>query len=226
MSYAPARKLYAEHMTMSLSQRLADARMARPDWQSPYDALVARLHTLGVGETAPKVGERFPDFALPDSHGRYLSLGVLLEDGPIVLSFNRGGWCPYCRHELETWSSALGDLYQVGGRFVAITGEVGGRAKALGSIFKGDAVLLCDVDHAVALSAGLAFFMGASIIERYRTIGLNIGELYGTDSGFLPVPATFVIDRHQIVRYAFVDVDFRVRAEPGDVIPQIQASVG
>jgi peroxiredoxin len=206
-----------------LSRHLAEAAAARPEWQPLYDSFVGGLRTLGIGQTAPRVGDEFPDFALPDARGHYRSLSDLLEAGPVVLSFNRGEWCPYCRTELEAWHCALPELDVAHGRFVAVTGEIGGRASSLGMILGAGADVLCDVDHAVAMATGLAFFLGRPMLNRYREIGLDLATLYGSDSGFVPVPATFVIDTDRTVAFAFVDVDFRLRAEPGAVVATVAA---
>jgi peroxiredoxin len=178
---------------------------------------------LGIGQTAPRTGDEFPDFALPDARGHYRSLSELLKAGPVVLSFNRGEWCPYCRTELEAWHCALPELDVAHGRFVAVTGEIGGRANSLGMILGDGADVLCDVDHAVAMANGLAFYLGRPMLDRYHKIGLDLATLYGSDSGFLPVPATFVIDTDRKVAFAFVDVDFRLRAEPDDVVAAVAA---
>jgi peroxiredoxin len=206
-----------------LAQRLVEMKEARPQWQPLYDSLVARLRALGVGLTAPRVGDPFPDFALPDIRGRYRSLAELAKRGPIVLSFNRGEWCPYCRTELEAWHCALPDLDMANGHFVAVTGEVDGRAASLGSILGDGADVLCDVDHAVALSNGLAFFLGKPLLDSYREVGLDLSVIYGSDSGFVPVPATFVVDTDLTVAFSYVDVDFRLRAEPEAAIAAVVA---
>jgi len=207
----------------ALARRLAEARETSAHWQPLYDSFVEGLRTLGIGATAPRVGDTFPDFALPDARGQYRSLGALLVGGPIVLSFNRGEWCPYCRSELEAWHCALPELDVAHGRFVAITGEVGGRANLLSAILGEEAIVLCDVDHAVAMANGLAFYLGRPMLERYRAVGLDLSLLYGSDSGFVPVPATFVIDTDGTVVFAYADADFRLRAEPDGVVAAVAA---
>lgn len=209
--------------TLALSRRLADVAASSAEWQPLLDDFVAGLQRLGIAENAPRVGDPFPDFALPDVQGRYHSLSDMLKAGPVVLSFNRGEWCPYCRSELEAWHCALPDLDVAHGRFVAVTSEVGGRASSLGMIVGDGADILCDVDHAVAMATGLAFYIGRPMLDRYREIGLDLATLYGSDSGFMPVPATFVIDTDGTVAFSFVDVDFRVRAEPGAVVAAVAA---
>lgn len=198
-------------------------REAAPDWTPVYDAFVLKLRAAGVGRRAPAVGARFPDFALPDPQGRYRTLAGLLADGPLVLSFNRGGWCPFCRAELGGWGARAAALAEAGGRFVSIAGEVGGRADRLHDFVGDGATILCDVDHGLALAVGLAFRCDADLQARYLACGLDLGEVYGGGGWFLPVPATFVLDRQAIVRFAFTDPDFRNRADPDTAIAVLRA---
>lgn len=216
------------HMRMEATSKLAEAlqrrRIAVPAWQIRYDVLVDRLRRNGVGASAPQVGDRFPDFALPDANGRYRSLYSLLASGPLVLSFNRGGWCDYCRHELEAWSTALPELAAMGGAFASITAEVGGRAQVLAAIFVDPMTMFCDVDHGVSLEVGLAFHLDDTILRDYRAYGIDLDQAYGSSAGLLPIPATFLIASNGTVVFAFVDPDFRNRADPSDVLAALAAS--
>jgi peroxiredoxin len=205
-----------------LATALEDCRDARSDWMPVYDAFVARLRQNEVAAHAPRAGDIFPDFALPDARGRYRSLDTIVGDGPIVLSFNRGGWCPFCRGELTAWGQRAAALREAGGHFVAITGEVGGRAEQLHDMVGPDATILCDIDHGLALSLGLAFRCDDDLRQRYLACGLDLGAIYGGEGWILPVPATFVIDRYRKVRFAFAETDFRIRAEPNDVIAVVR----
>jgi peroxiredoxin len=205
----------------SLAPILAECREATPEWTPVYDAFIAGLRAKGVGAAAPGEGEVFPDFALPDENGRFRSLDELVADGPLVVSFHRGGWCPYCRTELSAWSHHVETLVELGGRFVAISAEVGGRAGKLHRFVGPTATILCDVDHGLALALGLAFFCGDDLQKRYLACGLNLADLYGSGGWLLPVPATFVVGRDRRVAYRFADPDFRVRAEPDAVLDAV-----
>jgi len=209
-------------MAAPLSQTLARCRDEGTEWEEVYNDFVGSLRRLQVGESAPHVGDRLPGFALPNSRGLLVGSEALLEQGPLVLSFNRGGWCPYCRSELAIWAEHMPQLRATGGAFVAVTGEVGGRAERMRCELGLDAEMLCDIDHGLALDMGLAFMLGAEIRRRYLACGLDLTDAYGSASWFLPIPATYVIDRGGIVRFAFVDPDFRVRAEPGDVLEVVR----
>lgn len=206
-----------------MSEQLARCTNETPEWRGTNDTFVAHLAGLGVGKSAPSVGATFEPISLPDHRGRYHNLTDLIAEGPLVLSFVRGGWCPYCRHELESWRLALPGLVAAGGRLAIVTSEVGGRAAELEALLDGPVDVLCDVDHGAALKLGLAFYAGAGLIRRYLQNGIDLSDFYGTSSGFLPVPATFIIGPENTIRFAFVDPDFRVRAEPQEVVEMVAA---
>ncbi|MEG8012977.1 peroxiredoxin-like family protein [Sphingomonas sp. 22R3R2A-7] len=196
---------------------LTDCEQTSPEWADLFQDVVDRLRRQGTGAEAPGVDERFPDFALPNEKGRYRTLYEMASDGPVVLSFNRGGWCPYCREELADWASRSSTLASLHARFVAVVPEVDGRLAVLRELLGDRAEILCDVDHGVALRAGLAFRSDAELRRRYLECGLDLGDIYGSESWFLTVPATFAIDRGGVVRFAFVEPDFRLRADPAEV---------
>jgi peroxiredoxin len=206
-----------------LSARLAATRETYRALETFFDEIVVGLRSTGVGRAAPGVGEIFPEFALPSARGGYLGLSELLAEGPAVINFSRGRWCPYCVHELAAWGEALPALNATGARFLEVTGATGGEARSILHSLPGHADVVCDVDHGLALSLGLAFFAGEPMLDFYRNDGLDMNAIYGSDSGFLPVPATYVVGQDGAVRFAFVDVDFRNRAEPADVLAALDA---
>lgn len=201
----------------------AEATIAHLGFKSVYESFVARLQSLNVGKVVPRVGEEFPNFSLPDVSGRYRSIQQLQDGRPLVVSFNRGRWCPFCVHELQCWAAASTALEEVGGRLIVVAGETGEGASAIQDIIGPSATLLCDVDHGAALASGLAFPVGEDMKRRYLEIGLDLAVIYGSDGGFLPIPATFVVGEDGNIRYAHVDPDFRLRPEPLDIVEFIAA---
>ncbi len=82
------------------------------------------LSLSGIVEQSPKQGETLPNFTLPNQKGENQTLEGLLANGPLVLTFYRGGWCPYCNLELQAYQSSLDAIQQSGGQLVAITPEL------------------------------------------------------------------------------------------------------
>lgn len=200
---------------------IAPALQAEADrlsaFAADYDALVAELHKRGSGRRAPGVGQRFPGFALPDAQGRFHTLAGLLADGqPLVISFHRGLWCPWCRVESAGWGDAAAMLAAAGARMITISAEVGGNSAALAD--RAGAQALVDVDLGLCLALGLVISIPASLADAYRAGGDDLAALLGGSGRLLPIPATFLIDADAMVRFAFVDPDFRRRAEPAAVL--------
>lgn len=192
------------------------------DWDLLYDKFVAHLVATGVGRAAPKLNELMPSFSLPNSMGLHIDLSDRLSSGPVVLNFMRGGWCPYCKAELRAWHDAMPRLEAVGGQFIAVSGEIGGLAEDTRCTLAPESIMLCDVDHGLALSLGLTFPLSAEMHQAYADYGLDLTAIYGDSGWLLPIPATFVIDRVGLVRFAHVDPDFRRRADPATVIAVIE----
>jgi peroxiredoxin len=204
-------QLKAERGTMSDEVRLA------------YEAMVRELRRTGFIDQALQVGDRFPDLMLPNAEGELVSIGGLLQRGPLVVTFFRGEWCPYCRITLDSLAAALPEFQAAGAALVAITPETGGRALLAKRNHHAGFEVLCDVDCGVGLSCGVVF----RAPEPYRLLllkyGTGLAESHGNPAWFLPVPATFIIDRAGVVRWRFVTVDFTERAEPAAILAALHA---
>ena len=215
---------------MSLRDRL-DERWQRTRERSPevaqaYDALVATLVASGLTETSLKPGAAMPDFDLPNVEGRFVASKALLERGPLVVSFFRGGWCPFCTTELAALQEAAPDISARGASLVAITPDTGA---ALASAKRDNALgyeVLSDLDLGVALQFGLVYRVPDRIRDLYRRLDIDLGARHGSahdDVWLLPIPATYVVDRRGLVRFAEVDCDFRRRMEPAAIIGALDA---
>jgi peroxiredoxin len=203
----------------SLKKRLEAKRVAMPaDVHLAYAAMVTELGRAGVIENVLRVGDRFPDFLLPNAEGDLVALDDLLARGALVVTFFRGAWCPYCQMTLEALAAAMPKLRAAHATLVAVTPETGGRALAAKRAHGEGLEVLSDVDCGLALRCGVVF----RAPEPYRSIllayGTDLAERHGNAAWFLPLPATFVLDRGAVVRWRFVSVDFTERAEPADIM--------
>ncbi|HUW79956.1 MAG TPA: peroxiredoxin-like family protein [Acidocella sp.] len=168
------------------------------------------------------VGAEFPDFVLPSAEGKLVSLADQLARGPVVLSFFRGEWCPFCKLMLTALSEALPEIEAAGGSLLALTPETGGLALSMKQCHGAAFEVLSDVDFGVGLAAGVVF----KIPKLYRmwlvAAGLSFPQRHGNGAWCLPVPATFIIKPDGVVAWCFVDVDFTHRAEPADIIAALR----
>ena len=193
-------------------ERYAGAsRQIIPEVLASYDRMVARLMAGEAGSAAPAVGDEMPDALLPDSEGHLVALSSLWANGPVVVSFNRGHWCPYCRLELTALKHAAPLLAAAGAQLVSIVPET---AEFSSKMIETNALpfhVLSDIDLAYGLELGLIVWTGPEIQAIYATFGIDLPRFQGNPAAMLPIPATFVIAPGGRVCARFVDPEFRRR---------------
>lgn len=206
-----------------LTELTAGFRRVRPDAMAAYDDLVGRLEAVKLGRAGPRVGEPMPEFVLPDQEGHLVSLEALLEGGPLVISFNRGHWCEFCRLEIRALAAANETIKRLGAAAVSIVPERSEFAKR----FRRDSGLkfpiLSDIDLGYTLTMGLVMWVGEDVGRIYRQAGIDLALFQGNGGGFLPVPATFVIARNGLIAARYVDADFRRRMAMEDIVAALAA---
>lgn len=177
------------------------------------------LRQDGIEGKALRVGERAPGLRLPDQHGHFLDLTTLLAKGPVVLLFYRGHWCPYCSLTLRSYSQQAERFAALRSSLIAISpqGMVATQqsAQQLGIQFP----LLSDVGSHVARAYGLAYDLPAALKSLFENQYATPLPEINSDGGWtLPVSATYVIDQGGTVQRAHVDVDYRHREDPGELL--------
>ncbi len=217
---------------MNLNQQLSKER---DHWaaQIPADksALLIddleRLRRSELPERAVRVGERAPNFRLPDASGQLVELDALRALGPVVLVFYRGQWCPYCNLELRAYQQLLPQFRALGATLVAISPQT--PDNTLSTVEKNELAfpVLSDVGSAVARAYGLAFDLDAQMQSLYADFfGNDLAQYNGADavSGWtLPLPGTYLIGHDAYIELAAVEVDYRQRLEPQTVLDKLQA---
>ena len=182
------------------------------------------LDASGIVDNSLKVGDKAPDFELPDATGKVVKLStLLLENGPIVVTFYRGQWCPYCNLEIRAFQQLLPEFHQAGAQVVAISPELPSNALSITEKHELAFPVLSDVGNTVARDYGLVFSLAESLRPLYNGFGIDIPASNGDESFELPVPATYVIDSAGTIRYAYANADYTLRAEPADVLAAVNA---
>ena len=170
-----------------------------------------------------KVGDKAPDFTLPNAFGQPVHLQEMLVEGPVVLTFYRGGWCPYCNLQLRGLRDTLPYFEQQGARLVAVTPQKPDKSREQVESDGYPFEILSDLDDRVMQAYKLLFQVPADLSQIYKQrLSLDLAEYNGDGRYVLPVPATFVIDRSGVIRAAFVDVDYRKRVEPSAIVSALR----
>lgn len=215
----------------TLDQQIEDFKIglagsAPAEVVAQFDNDVQRMIAAGIGEQAIKVGERAPEFALPDALGHEVRLTDLLAQGPVVVTFYRGEWCPYCNLTLRAYQAILPQIQALGASLVAISPQT--PDNSLTTVEKKELTypVLSDAGNRVARQFGLVYTVDEQIRSLYTAIGNDLQTFNGDASWELPVPGTFVIARDGTVRHAFVEADYRLRLEPKDLLAALRQQAG
>jgi len=210
------------------AQEMRAAFMARLD--DPTKAVMGgaftRLMASDVASQAAGVGTPAPDFTLPNVRGGELRLGAVLQQGSVVLSFYRGGWCPFCNLEFRALQERLPEMRRLGARLIGISPETPDSSLSTAEKYDLQFDVLSDAGNTVARSYGLEMEGDETLRPLYLEWGLDIPQANGDDSWVLPVPATYVIDREGTVRAAHIDKDYTSRMEPEAIIEALRMLAG
>lgn len=174
-------------------------------------------------ENAIQVGQKAPDFVLSNHLGEKMSLSNLLQNGPVVLTWYRGGWCPFCNMQLQYLQRSLPGFQELGASLIALTPEKPDGSLSVKEKNELEFEVLSDYNNEVAKSYGIVFKLEDEVSDLYmNTFGLDLETYNDSDSDELPVPATYVIDQSGIVKYAYLNADYTKRAEPQEIIEALK----
>lgn len=212
------------HLQDQLDQITENTRtLVQPERLAVIDRAVEELFASGIEERILPAGAKAPEFELPDATGKMVRSEDLLALGPLVISFFRGRWCPYCVTELEAWR----DLYPVarewGGLVVGISPQTQRQSDFTAGHHRIPYALLTDQGCALAEQFRLAYTVPEYQRSYYRSILVNIPFVNGEESWRLPLPATYVIGQDGLVLFAEAYADFRVRPEPEEALQPMKA---
>lgn len=171
-------------------------------------------------EQGLRIDNKAPDFTLKDQNGKEVNLYQLLKKGPVVLNWYRGGWCPYCNLELKGLAENAAEINNLGATLIALSPEL--PDKSLTTIEKNNLPfrVLSDTNNDVARKYDLVFKLDTETADRYES-KFGLSQYNGNNNAELPIPATYIIDQKGIIRYAFINPDYKKRANPEDVVTQL-----
>ncbi len=189
----------------------------KKDYKEGIDA----VRSSGILSTAKKVGDKAPDFVLTNASGKEIQLSTLLSEGAVVLTWYRGGWCPYCNLTLAALQDELPEFQKQGASLVALTPEL--PDKSLNTKEKNELQfeVLSDVGNKVAHTYGIVFELTDAVAKRYND-GFQLNAYNGDQSNTLPLAATYIIAKDGTITYAFLDADYRNRAEPAEITAELK----
>lgn len=209
---------------MSLKEQLAEYRAGwykrvPPERQAIMQRHIDQLRAGAISPSMLKVGDRAPAIVLMNAKGQTVDVARLLKKGPVIVTFYRGGWCPYCNLELKAYQQILPEIAAAGASLIAISPEKPDESLSTAEKNALSFEVLSDVGQNVGRAFGLVYDFTDELKSAYRGFNLDIPARNGTPEEWaLPVSATYVIDRDGIIVYAYTDPDYRDRADPREVL--------
>lgn len=220
---------------MSLQAKLdafkADFEAGKPPYNVPAPVIeimhraTADLIASGAAQRSLKAGDRIPAFTLSDPEGNPVSSADLLKHGPLVISFYRGVWCPYCNMEMQALQAALPEFQALGASLVAISPQ--NPANSRKSIRQNGLSfpILSDPRNDVAAAFGLRYILPDYLVELYTSLKNDLPAFNNDPSWTLPMPARYVVGQDGTILYAEVNPDYTRRPEPEDMLPAVRRAV-
>lgn len=200
---------------------------ASPEKLKAYAEGIDAVAEAGIVGKALTEEGKAPDFTLVSSSGEKITLSEELEKGPVVLTWYRGGWCPYCNIQLAAYQRILPQIGELGAQLIAVSPEL--PDKSLSTTEKNGLrfEVLSDVNLDVAREYGLVFELTPEVAELYSGF-FSMEEYNGKEANAreLPLAATYVIGQDGTVAYAFAKADYTKRAEPSEILAALDGLRG
>jgi len=212
---------------MSLTQDLRDLRdklraLQSPEKKSVMDAATQDLAQSEIMARVLKAGDRLSNFTLPNAVGRQVEIKSLLAQGPLIIAFYRGMWCPYCNLELRSLQQALPQIQAQGASLVAISPQT--PDNSLSTVEKNELAfeVLSDVGNVIARQFGLVFTVPEQLRPIYESFSIDLPAHNGDDSFELPISATYIVAPSGEIVSAFVDADYTKRLDPQEIVATLE----
>jgi len=185
----------------------------------------AEIMERNLAEPCLKMGDKAPDFALPSATGKIVTLADQLARGPVVLTFYRGIWCPFCNLALQTYQRNLDKIKAKGASLVAISPQTPDHSISMKEKNALEYEVLSDAGSKVAVKYGMAFTAPESHQQILTQFGMPLSKVNGDESGLIPVPATYVVGRNGVIAWAHIDPNYRNRSEVEDILAALDKLV-
>jgi len=204
--------------------KIAFGRQKNPEFMKGVDEIIEEAKAFEKGKNALKVGEQAPNFELPDALNNQIKLSGLLENGAVVVTFYRGSWCPYCNLQLRAIQAKLPEIQSLGATLVAISPEVPDASMTKNEISEMDFTVLSDQDAKVASKYGVAWEVPEFLLDHMRVDrNLDLKQINNGNGTVLPIPATFIVGTDGAIQWSYVNVDYRTRSEPDEIVEALKS---
>jgi len=214
---------------MSLKEKLDAMRADKEEGRIFPPNVVAQMHkstaelvASGQAERALKAGDLAPGFVLPDANGAPVSSRELLASGPLVLTFYRGIWCPYCNLDLQALEDVAPRIRALGATLAAVSQQTAPNSRKSQADNNLSFPIFTDRGGETGAAFGIRFRLQDDLVELYKRLKVDLAIINGEPSWTLPMPARYVIGQDGVIVYAEVNPDYTRRPEPDELLPVLE----
>ena len=192
--------------------------------QLPHEIVAAFAQSIEdlksnkMEENSIQIGEKIPEFSLPNTQGEIINSVEFSKNKKIILAFYRGSWCPYCNLELKFLQENLSRIKEKNAVLIAISPQSPDHSLVLAEKNNLEFEILTDTDNAFAEKLGIVFQLQDFVLPYYQGLGIDLSDYNKNNDNKLPVPAVFVIDENRVVTYKFLDVNYMSRVNVEELI--------
>ncbi len=201
-------------------KKLAEGSLQRHpgEAQNIMQAGIDELIQTSILENAYKTGQKIPEIVLPNAVGNTINVKDILKKNKIVLTFYRGGWCPYCNLELRALQQALPEIEAKGAQLIAIAPESPDNSLSTKEKNKLSFEVLSDTNNKVAKALNLSFTLPKALQDLYSKFGIDLKTNQGNTNQELPIAATYIVEQDGTISYHFLQEDYKLRADPLEIV--------
>jgi peroxiredoxin len=203
-----------------------ETKVATPEVVEIFHRTMAELIATGQAERALKVGDLAPTFRLVNAEGELVSSQQMLEQGPLVVTFYRGVWCPYCNIDLQAIEETAEAIRALGAQLVAVSMQTPENSLRSQRQNKLSYPILTDAGGKTADAFGIRWRLQDELIDVHKGFNIDLAVINGEPSWTLPMPARYIIGRDGKIAYAEVSPDYTKRPDPGELLPVLRALAG
>jgi len=208
---------------MTLTEQLAaharqSATRIPEESQAVMKDAIKQLENGNIGKLAFKKGQQLPNISLPNANGNTVNIQEELKNNKVVLTFYRGGWCPYCNLELKALQAKQAEIEAKGAKLIAISPESPDNSLSTTEKNELSFDILTDANNEVARALGLVYELPQNLVSLYKQFGIDLEQSQGMQSNELPIAATYIVNQDGSIDYDFIEEDYKLRAEPAEVV--------
>lgn len=211
----------SEYLNMKLEAQEEEFRSQMPAEHQILQQSIDYLKQTGIA-SGLQVGDSAPDFTLTDALGKEIRLFEETAKGPVIMTFYRGGWCPFCNLQLRAYHESLPQFRELGASLIAVSPQSPDNTLSQQEKEQLSFIVASDTNGRVASQYRLLYEISGPLKRLYENLNLNLAEYNAADRWFLPVSATYVIDSDAKIRYAYVNPNFMRRLEPETILQVLQ----